>query len=481
MNRYTKQDGQVDYVLLKDLSQDEMRAKIRSGQIPVPPKGREREVFEAFASMKPEERDEWLKGQGNEPVDDNGPPAQVGDDKAPKSDTPSDVPTDEPKPDEKPVDKPDEKPGAKPDEEDGDGKPPKDDKRPWWEKKGYASEEEATEAFDSAMRTASSFKRTLDAKNSEDGKIGRENKELRDEVVALKAAAEKVKKEAPAVASATMPAMPELPEVSKFDDGALDDGYQTAMQEYHASMQKYHTDMAGWGTTMGQQVADLTDKVETVSTKAEQAASFTESQQQTNAQQAQSAAWEGVWKELRQAQKDYGLEFSGGRDVADINAMAPNPDLWKTLPAEDREKFAKLRSLASAMFTFGEQGPTGRRYKRVAAAIADDDNLSGMFHKSSAPSKDGLTPAEEKALREKKRADNDNSASPPPASRSAGTPDGSGADLDEDGAQARLVELNQMRDKSPLTFQKNDKLFAEFNLLRTRFGMKAMRRVPIRG
>jgi hypothetical protein len=444
-------DGKVDYQSLLNLSSDDLNAKIRSGEIVVPKSTQERERLATFSNLAPGSPERQLiadAAAGKEPGSEPQPEPQPSE--PPKAEEPAPKPAPaepEPKgPEPAPQPAPAPEPSA----------------TPWWQERGYESEEEAVGAIDTLrgavseqQQKVSALQRQVDEKNAQDGKLGRELKEARDKLARLEAA------QAGRAPSATAPGEPAQmptrpnPNDPKYEDGLMDE--------------KYLADLDAYEQARDAKIASLSDELAKTRGRVDEVSStVTESQKAREKAQADTANGR-FWETLRDFQKKFGLTTT--QDIRTINDNVNSSEggraYWASLPKADQVAFNKVAKAAQLYATM-ENGVFKPRYKTVAGALADN----GLMGEYSQPTETPLTPEEEKAAREKKRAEQAASASVPGSQSLSSGDEPQGQEMSTEEAKQRLAVLNDIRGKNPMAFQKDEKLFAEFNALLKRFGLK---------
>jgi len=440
------QDSKVDYAGLKGMSKQDIIAQMTSGALTPPPRGPGRTAFEEFVTMEAdsEEREAFIKAQSGEQEPETPESQQHA----------GNLPDTAPPP--APSDDTHTAPAAA-------GAPPPEpqDTEPWWKKRGYGSEDEAVSAIDTLRNASEEQRRQIDKRNAEDGRVGRENKELRKKLEALES------KAPPADADATAFELPDEapkpPSIADFDGNMLDDDYVAARSKYDVDMAEYTGKLSAGIRNASKKIADMEGKLDQVSSVANDV-------QASKAATGDKVKWDTMWSAMRDAQKEFGLETSVDIETINTHALAKNAAWINSLPASDRAAYDKVRQIAYAYADFGEDGTSAPtpRYKTVKGAIAD---MGLQITRVPATDSVALTPAEEAAQREAKLLELNGTTQVPPVSQDSGgdTPTDGLSDVD---ASARLMALNAKRDKDPKAFAANAHEVGEFNRLLSRYGMK---------
>jgi len=403
----------VNYDEIKQLSKEEILAKMKAGELIPPPPGPDRKEFQEFAGKSPEERDAWLKSRAGKT------------------------------PDPAPSSSPDGAGGEANTQGKAEDAPVKDSSKPqtWWEKRGYSTEEEATAAIDNLREFASKQKENFDRLNADRGKLGSRLKDLESELVELR----KLKKPAEK-RSIARPERPKRPKVSEFDDGALDPKYHEAIEAYEESLGNYEV-------ALEEYLLSAKSKDPEIESRLKRFEETIESTNQSKVQRQVELGYEEMWTEARQAQKEFGLHTSN--DLKQINEVALVLDparaslydesektaakkLWSSFPEADRKAFKAMTEILAAQYDFSGSVPTKRFKSRDAALI--EAGLSEKYKKRK-PTESGLTPEEIAAQQEAKRRQNDQYVSTPPSSSlQSGDPIGPGAGS---GDKERLLALGK--------------------------------------
>ena len=371
------------------LSKEDTLAKIRSGEIVIPPKGKDRDEFLAFVDKPIEERERVLN-----PV---VPPELKKEEKTPPVVPPKEGDKGTPSPSET-----------------------------WWKKLGYESEAKAEEAHKNLIDLSSRQQQTIDRLNATGGKQGQELKRLKEEhdktVKALQDSKPVVKIE--------KPVRPKRPDVSKFEDGILDEKYPAALTTYETQLESYEE----------QREAYLTQNLIQTLKPAE-----------VSPAPVDNAPWERLWNnEIPEFQKKHGLVTTIPiKQISDAYVALSGTDqthktvadaFLKTVPPADLEAYNKVRVAVETAYDFSSGIPEPK-YKTIEGALVDNDLIGeGKLFNAVKPVK--LSAAEETAARERERLKQGQSQSAIPASSLAGN-DTNTLDVTTIGEkQKRLKELN---------------------------------------
>lgn len=365
---------------IKDMTTDDIRAKMRSGEI-IPPKDlEERKKFIRFISQEPgsEVRNSMLQELEPEGPKSNDPP-----------------PEKEPESLEKPGEKPPEKPPERPPEQ----KPSKQ----WWEELGYADEGQAGEKHKELLSDVSKKQEMIDRFNAERGTVGREKAELKKQ---LREAQEKLsefeKSNAP-----QKPQRPKRPSPDDFEDGQMDDKYLEAINKYEESMVTYEEQLDAYFESKLEGKPEPKPREEVPSEN----------------------PWNEVFNDdIPQLQEKFGLKTT--IPFSQINAnkwIVENPrnyspdqvaeakSFLEKVPPSDTEKFQKIVKAVSAKYDVVDSTPI-KRYNTWEAAFLD----KGMTAEFNHVTPDDLTPEEEKGIRDQQRETESNTARHTPAHKMGG-------------------------------------------------------------
>lgn len=425
-------------VEIKDLSRDDILAKMRSGDLDVPREAGDREEFTKFVAMDSEQRDGYLSG-----IDSPDGEPKGEDEQASGGDV-KDVP-------EPPVEQPDppeegSQSATEEEEEEGD------------DFLGYGSKEALADAHKSIMSRVGELQRQIDKINSSSGKLGRRNKDLEDEVKRLTGELDRLGKggETDEGHSSSQTAFPEPPDPEKYDSGVFDDDYQQAMSKYqrevNAIMRKQHEELHG-----------LRGTIEELNTGVKKASEFVE----TTESQTREQAWGSFWDHIHQFQAKNNLSTSIPIEEINRAVLERNRAVLDHLPKSDVEKYNKIRPLANEFADFS-QGKPKLRYESVDSMVQANAERWGAF--APKPPTNGLTPEEDAALREKKRKQQEGNAEVP-TSESQGSSTERIGEMPNDAAVRRLKELQTMRSRNVQGFDGNKTLYGEYMSLRKRFGV----------
>jgi hypothetical protein len=377
-----------NYEKIKDLTEEQIVGKLQEAirgedvGFQLPPKGKERDDFMSFVKAKPGS-DERLKKLSPE-----SPPEPTSEE---------DVPPAEPKVESTAETVP---PASEPPKSTSDD--------PWWKTRGYASEEEAQNAFDTIRSTNSQQQELLDRYNAERGKAGQENKTLKARIAELESQAEKSSQ---APAEELIP--PVMPKISDFEDGIADDNYAEAMNKYSEDMKVFN-----------EKVTENLNAIKELKQTTSKISQFVENTSQSTAQQQHEAAMGNVWKTAEQLQSDYNMPTSVSikeisdayHTINDANADFQQKTLAKnfvnSLSDSDRNSYKNIQMALSRFYDF-DSGQPQARYSRVEAAIIDA-GLDTVFKK--APVASAPPPPQEEERKKIEEINKDDSVSVPNSS-----------------------------------------------------------------
>jgi hypothetical protein len=389
-----------DLQKVKEMSKEDVIAKMRSGEIVPPAKGKDRDEFLSFVGMSKEEREKILNQEQN----------------------PSDTKVEEGAPVVPPAAAAEDKKAPE---------PPKDQ---WWKVLGYESEEKAAEAHKVLVETAARQQSIIDSLNAKEGKRGQDLKRLRDEneklikdmEVAKAASAPKIEK----------PQRPKRPDPKQFEDGALDEKYTAAFAQYEVDLDAYEQKNEVYLT-------------ETITRKAAPPVV-------PPAPVIDNAPWEKLWNnDIPEFQKQHGLVTTVSiKQISDAyHAAHPSNAnnnaaekasanaFLKTVPPADLAAFEKVKDAVDVAYDFSSGVPEPK-YKTIAGALFDNGLIGeGKPFNTVVPVR--MTAAEEAAARERERQKNQGSATPPPTAAMASGDKNVGDMASVDQKTDRLKMLTQ--------------------------------------
>ncbi len=385
-----------DLQKVKEMSKDEVIAKMRSGEIVPPLKGKDRDEFLSFVGMSKKEREKILNPEAKpdgKKVEEGAPvvpPAAVVEDKK--------VP-----------------------------EPPKDQ---WWKVLGYESEEKAAEAHKVLVETSARQQSIIDSLNAKEGKRGQDLKRLRDEN-------EKLIKEMAAAKEASIPKIekpqrPKRPDPKQFEDGALDEKYTAAFAQYEVDLDAYEQKNEVYLT-------------ETITRKAVPPVV-------PPAKVIDNAPWERLWNnEIPEFQKQHGLVTTVSiKQISDAYIAEQSTDpavkasasaFLKTVPPADLAAYDKVKSAVEVAYDF-TSGIPEPKYRTIAGALFDH-GLIGEGKPFNVVVPVRMNAAEESAARERERQKNQGYANPPPAAAMASGDKNVGDMASVDQKTERLRMLTQ--------------------------------------
>lgn len=430
------------YDELMSLTQADLAAKIRTGELIVDKS--DREEFYKFAAFAPgsEGRKKFVEGAPASNADAPGaPPADSG------NDQPGDQPNDQPPPNDAPQS----------DAPPADNTPPPDSDNPTdtLETLGYKSEAEAVQGLKTLRGLVESQQGQLDRFNGERGQLGRTVKKLKDQLATTNKMIEELRKSPPAGQQGgeplKRPERPRRPNPKDFDDGAYGEEFQAAQADYDAKMVEYETSMDEYLANFKPKWAqDLEGRLNTASERADKAFEFAENTSQNENQNAHAKAWNDLWsKAVPELQKEFNLGTT--MNVKAINNAASvfqNPNAtqadktnakayWDALTDADKANYQRITKAIHARYRFDEGVPIAK-YRTWPGALTD----AGLQKEFSDLKKAGLTPEEEARLRKERETQNQQSATVPPGS-SMPRGDDRPTDSDPDNVKQEFAALTQ--------------------------------------
>lgn len=385
----------INYEQLKELKTDEIVAKMHAGEIVPPPKGEERDKFLQFAKEAPgsDFRTSLLAPKS----DFSSAPAAPAEGAAPV----------EKKEEARPVET---VPPASP-------TPAEGEKKSWWADLGYATEQEAQRAHQEQRELVREQKALLDRYNAERGTIGQKAKALEDRLKQLEEERKSIKP--PTEKTSFSLKRPKPPKPSDFSDGLADDGYQKALDKYSDEMDAYEEEFVKHNAKLSEELESLKALKSNVS---EMDQFMRQSTQQTQ-QNARQQAWSVVWDTATKLNDTYGLGMTiSAKEISDaylvlgdgnasVDQKAQAQRFVNTLSEKDRQGYEATKKVIETFYDFGTGSPV-QKLKRVESAIID----AGLDDLLKPKTSSALTQAEEKALRDKKIADEKATVSAPSSS-----------------------------------------------------------------
>lgn len=383
---------------IKDKSTDEIKMMIRNSEIEIPADKTGRDEFLHYASKTPEERKILDEPEGSDAKD--------------SSKGESEVVTAEGE-------------GA------GD-----DSQKQWFEKRGYATEEEADTAISNQRDLNIKLQSQIDQINAKGDQRGRElkkvkdrNKELVDEISELK---EKVTPE--------KPQKPVKPNSKDYEDGRLDEKYLEAMEQYDDEKDLYNEQLLEYERYENQKT------IETL--KVEMAPK--ESDVPDVVDKPAASNWDKFYdQDVPAFQKEYGLETDvtvrvlseNGKklDSKDPKERKKAEAFLATVSTRDKERYTKVREVMENTYTFGDKGPVFR-YNKWKTAL-EDCELVGPGKPIDHVEQSSLSADEEKRLREEQQKKNESTVEAIPGNKLSGKDELSSSTKTKDEKEKRLKDL----------------------------------------
>lgn len=439
------------YAELKDLDAKAISAKISSGEIAVPAKGKDRDEFLRFSSMAPgsKERDEFIEKATAKPAAPAKKPDAAASSKEGVTDTPP----------EKPAAPPERKPQGK------EGASSNLD-----EFFGYGTKEGLYEAHKTLIEKSADLKTQIDKLNESGGKLGRKNQDLEKQLADVNTkltemgsqpAPGKSKEKEPGKPASNLK-IPEPPNPEDFPTGAFDDDYQAKVAQYNKDVSKYMKDLAD-------ENARLNGLIETHSTEIKSTRDFQTESTNKTVEQKKSEAWSALWSEVERFQKERGMTTTIPIDKINKAVIANDETTLKALSPKDMKIFEKMKVYCEtfADFSGGYPAPRYNTFTEMAKANAD---IWGPLAGGTGAG----TTNEEKAAIEAKRKQNDESVSAPSGSY-LGKPDDKLTNQSREASVTRLQELQRLRSANLAGFDANKELYEEYMSLRRLFGIAPKR------
>jgi hypothetical protein len=421
-------------VEIKELSREDILAKMRSGEIDVPADSESREEFTRYVTMDSAGREEYLAGLDN-------PDGAPSGDETPEPDTTT------PAEDETVTDRQEPQQESGPDEQPAES----DD---WL---GYGSREALADAHKSIVTRVGDLQRQIDKLNASNGKVGRRNKDLEQEISRLTGELDSLGKGGTTDKghSSGKTSFPEPPDPEKYSSGVFDDDYQAAVSQYQRDMHKLVRQQ-------NEELSGLKSTIEELNTGVKRASDFVENTET----QTREQAWNSFWGKIHDFQGKHGLSTTIPIEEINRAVLEKNRAVLDSLPPADVKKYNTIRPLANEFADFSENKPK-LRYDTVDEMVQSNQQKWSAF--ASNP-KTGLTPDEDANLRDKKRQQAEQTADVP-SSESQGSPTERVSELPEASAKQRLVELQKIRSTNVSKFDSNRSLYDEYLRLRQRFGI----------
>lgn len=469
-------DIKVDYSKIADLSKAEITEKIRSGEIPTPPRGEEREKLLSFAAAEPgsDNRNKFLSEIPAEQPDDQG----------------GATPGDEPKPDSGNADLPG--PPAKKPEIPAQSADTDDE---WL---GYGNRESLIDGHKSLKQSVDALQKQVKDLRGSGGKLGRKVKDLETQLEERQKDLEEARKRLTDTKPTELDGdtggkeKPKRPDPGQFEDGEADPGYYEAMEKYNAERDTYIESMENRVSSLFSTVEQLEGKLQNVETKASKAHEFVSEETETRNQSQVLQGFDSMWDETRAFQKELGLNTSTDIRVINENWLAANnrnatdterkaaESYLKSLPQKDVEAFKRLAPVVNSMFDFSGGVPQ-KRYNSWQACLWDTQTADGkpmaeLFSDAVRPTNQP-TP-QQKAAMQRQREEQSGAARAMSAADYGSGDKGLNAPSGREEKLQRLKELNAMRAKNPRSFDGNSGQLQEYVSLAKELGFRTRASSP---
>jgi len=383
---------------IKGLSAEEINAKMSSGEIVIPPKGKDRDDLLRFATLPAN------SGERNAFLDD----IEKVDGTPPEGEPPV---AQEPQTDSGVGDTP---PAPEPAKE-GESSEPK------WKQMGFDSEESALGALEKLRNSTTAQQQALDRFNAERGKTGQKLKDAQARIAEkekeLEALQAKLKENAPA--PTTRPKIPALPSADDFDDGIADDGYTAALAKYRTDLSQYEASLEAYDTSIASRLAELDTVVSDLRPKVEKATSYVSETAESSAVSAVKEAWSDMWtsSKLGSFTKEFQLDTSvSPQRISDawavINSDSPDPGSLAVAQATvnglsdlDKKNYTKIKQALESFYDFSTGVPRQKDYRTFKGCLSDLGLISQFkYEKPVEPTKDEQRLHDEEKLRKESEA-----------------------------------------------------------------------------
>ncbi len=359
---------------IKDMTKDQLLEGMRTGKLNIPKE--DRSEFFQFAAKTPEERAAEIQSgtatipevPAVEPGKDNqgGQAAQIP--AQPAGGTPSGDP---------------------------------------WAELGYKSPTEVIEAHKSLLKQVASLSATIDGLNAKGGKTGQELKRLKEEREEL---LKKINASTPSLES-QKPQKPVRPRPEQFEDGILDEEYQSALIEYESKAEKYFEDLVEFNSRKNKE--EVTAAIEL---KFKEAAP---------AIVDDDGFGELFNNEIPKFQERFNLvTVNSIKEISDAYNAASGSDpvrkaraevFLSKVPPADKQKYELVKQAVENAYDFSS-GKAVKKYKSIEGALFDAGLLGENSPYKPVIKQAALTPEEERAAIEKRVNQNNSGVSAIPAS-----------------------------------------------------------------
>lgn len=363
---------------LKDKTKAELIASMQKGTLFIPKE--DRDEFYKFVAKTPEERAADIEsGSATIPVEPAGNEPDKGVQGGQAAQIPAQVP----------------------------GGTPSTD--PWAEL-GYKSQSEIVEAHKGLLRQVASLSATIDSLNAKGGKTGQELKRLREEREELE---KKIKSSTPSLES-QRPQRPARPKPDQFEDGILDEKYQSELLKYEDAFEQYTEKLFEFNSQKNK--AEVTAVVET---------RIKETAPTVVDDDGYGELFNNV---IPKFQEKFNLSTVNSiKEISDaFNAKSSGDpfkkaraeDFLSKVPPADLQKYELVRQAVEVAYDFSS-GAAVPRYKTIEGALFDSGKLGDNSPYKPVIKPAALTPDEERAAIERRTQQNNSGVAAIPASQSA--------------------------------------------------------------
>lgn len=464
-----------------NLSADQIREKIRSGEIEVPKSNSpDRAEFHEFCNTTPgsDDRKKFLEQDSS---DDSGnddpppPPKPDGDTPPPSGNTPP----------------PKEDDSQKDDDATPPPPPPKAEDDEEWA--GYGSREEMVKAHKRLLEAIEQKQKEVNNLRASGGKQGRKIKDLQAQIAKqteeMEGLREKDTGQGPADGKGDIqkPEKPKKPKPSDFEDGELDEGYEKALSQWEKDVEEYPDQYEQYLERLQKKSKTHTEKKKTGDSKINEMYEHYQAEKEQKQEQKRQQAWAGMWDEASEYQKQLNCQTKAPLSqineqqliLLDENASAEAKSAAKAyieaLPKGDLDNYKRMIPILNGMyFSHGSTEVPKKAYKNLKAALWDLTDKTGRplaerfanVHTTT----DNLSKEQARQVEENRKRKNESVSAPPADGQSSGD-DRLDQPTTNEEKKVRLRELVVMRKKNVRGFDSDPKLSKEFKSLVNDLGL----------
>jgi myosin heavy subunit len=440
----------VKYDELKDLSKDQILAKMRSGDVDVPAPGPDRDEFLKFTGMGQEERAAFITAKAATP-----------------SGTPATEPLLEPAPAAAAVTDP--QPPAF---------PPASPEPVAWD--GYGSPDNAMKALRELKTSYEKAQETINKLNAEGGKRGREHKDALENLEKTRRELEEFKKASPqSAAPSSTKKRPVPPDPTNYEEGVVDSKFEEDQKAYYTALDAYES-------ARDAEVEALRKQIETIAPKVDEVHGFVSKNTQAETQTRTDTAWSAMWdKDIPAFQEEFGLKTTVSvKAMSDNWAIVSNPaadaadkdrakKFLDALPPSDHQAYAKVSKAVNVKYNFASGVPQ-QNYRTFRGALFENDLLDEYnYSRPVDPSKADRNAA----MTNLHRQESESATVLSGAGLGAADPLLSGTKTVDEERQEMRALFNEYKtatiagQRQADLFEKSEK-FKKLNVLCTKFGLK---------